>query len=49
MLGKTEPYKIAESPKYNVSGAKENLYANSPTTNYGIRNRFKTEYQKINF
>lgn len=49
MLGKTEPYEIPKVQKYNLADAKNELYRNSPSSNYGIRYKFKMEYHKIDF
>lgn len=47
MLGKTEPYKIPEVSKYNLDSVRNELYRGTPSTNYGIRYKFKIEYTKI--
>ena len=43
----TESYKIPEVSGYNLTDAKENIYRETPSTNYGIRYKFKIEYTKI--
>lgn len=47
MLGKTESYKIPEVKTYNTDNAIKELYRGAPTTNYGIRYKFRFEYTKI--